>query len=83
MVIEFVQVGIFFKRARTFAELRPQTKRIVLSVLLSRLVRDERISRVLTVSGLRTLHYIPLHSAEDVDEAVCDWITESYLDSPI
>lgn len=82
VIIEFVQVGIFFKRARTFAELRPQTRRIVLSVLLSRVIRDQRISRVLTASGLRTVHYIPLHSAADVDDTVRDWLTESYLDSP-
>jgi hypothetical protein len=53
----------------------------VLSVLLSRVIRDDRISRVLTASGLRSVHYIPLHSAADVDDAVRDWLTESYLDS--
>lgn len=83
VIIEFVQVGIFFKRVRTFVELRPQTKRIMMSVLLPRVVRDERISRTLTASGLRTLHYVPLVSPAEVDDAVRGWLTESYLDSPI
>jgi len=34
--VEAVQVGILFKRSRTFAELRPRRDRVVLSVLLSR-----------------------------------------------
>src|SRR5690242_6899308 len=41
--VEALEVGVFFKRLRTFAELRPRKGRLTLSVLLSRRLRHPRI----------------------------------------
>ena len=51
LYVEFVSVGIFFKRLRTFAELRPARDRVVLSILLSRKLQHPRISRMLKASA--------------------------------
>ena len=80
--IEAVQVGIFFKRARTFAELRPMRDRVRLSMLMSRAVESPRVVRTLRMGGRRCAVYIDLRVPADVDDEVRAWLTESYLSSP-
>lgn len=80
--VEALEVGTFFKRARTFAELRPRRNRLVLSVLLSRrLPLHPRIAKAWHGSGNRSAYFIDLRTPEDVDEEVRDWLTEAYLAS--
>lgn len=81
--IEAVSVGIFFKRAHTFAELRPMRNRLRLSVLLSRRLRHPRIVRRWEGSGSRAAYFIDLRGPADVDDDVRDWLTEAYLASPL
>src|SRR5215216_1048679 len=40
--VEYLSVGIFFKRLRTFAELRPMRNRVRLSFWLSRRLTNQR-----------------------------------------
>ena len=80
--VEAVQVGIFFKRARTFAELRPMRDRVRLSMLMSRAVEGGRVVRVLSLSGRRHAVFVDLRAPTDVDDVVRGWLTESYLSSP-
>lgn len=83
IVIEAVGVGIFFKRARTFAELRPMRSRVRLWILLSRrLDGHPRIGRTYHGTGVRSAYAIDLRDASEVDEEVRDWLTEAYLTSP-
>ena len=81
--LEPVSVGLFFKRSRTFVELRPMTRWVVLSFILSRSVDDARITRRITISGHRTYHQTKLHSPADVDDQVRDWLTDAYLSTPV
>lgn len=81
--VEAVQVGILFKRARTFAELRPKRDRVVLSVLLSRRMDHPRFAKAWHGSGLRSAYFVNLREPSDVDEDVCDWLTEAYAASPV
>jgi Domain of unknown function (DUF5655) len=80
--VEPVSVGIFLKRARTFAELRPKTKWVALYLPLSTVVDHPRIARRIAVSGNRTWYAINLHGPEDVDDQVRSWLTEAYLSTP-
>lgn len=80
--VEAVDVGIFFKRSRTFAELRPKRDRLALSVLLSRRLRHPRVVKRYEGSGLRSAYFFDLRTPEDVDDEVRDWLTEAYLASP-
>jgi hypothetical protein len=81
--VEAVEVGIFFKRSHTFAELRPRRDRLVLSVLLSRRVQDPRVAKTWHGSGNRSAYFFDLHEADDVDDDLRDWLTEAYLASPL
>jgi hypothetical protein len=80
--VEPVSVGIFIKRSRTFVELRPKQKWVALSFVLSRSVDHPKIARKLQGSSARTYHVVNLRTPEDLDDDVCGWLTESYLDSP-
>jgi Domain of unknown function (DUF5655) len=80
--VEAVDVGVFFKRARTFAELRPMRNRLRLSVLLSRRLKHPRIVRRWEGSGSRAAYFFDLREPGDVDDELRDWLTEAYLSSP-
>lgn len=82
VVVEPVQVGVFFKRARTFAELRPKTRWVTLSFILPVEVRADRVSRRVRISAARTYHETKLRLPDDVDDEVLAWLTEAYLSSP-
>lgn len=75
---EAVSVGVLFKRERTFAELRPRREGFALSLVMRRPLRDERITRTITMSGDQLCHFVLLKMATDVDAQVRAWLTESF-----
>lgn len=77
--VEPVSVGIFLKRSRGFAELRPKVNWIELSFGLERTVVHSKISRVMRASGARVYHCVRLREPCDVDADVRDWLTEAYF----
>ena len=78
--IEPVQVGIFFKRDRTFAELRPRDRWVALSFSLRRTVSHPTITRKVVEYSGRYHHVANLRSPEDFDDQLKGWLTESYED---
>jgi hypothetical protein len=80
--VEPVSVGIFLKRARTFAELRPMRRWVALSFSLRRQVRHPTITRRVLPYGGRFFHVANLRGPDDLDDELRDWLTEAYLDSP-
>ena len=76
--VEPVSVGIFFKRGRTFAQLRPMTRWVALSFVLSRTVTSPRIARKVQAQGTRHHHVVNLRTPDEVDEAVRAWLTEAF-----
>jgi uncharacterized protein DUF5655 len=80
--VEPVSVGIFLKKARTFAELRPMQRWVALSFSLPRRVQHPRITRKVVPYHGRYYHVANLRSPEDFDDQLRDWITEAYLNSP-
>jgi hypothetical protein len=80
--VEPVSVGIFLKRARTFAELRPMQRWVALSFSLARRVEHPRITRKPVQYHGRSFHVANLRTPEDFDDRLRDWLTEAYLDSP-
>src|SRR5689334_16598908 len=80
--VEALEVGIFFKRVRTFAELRPRKGRLTLSMLLSRRLRHPRIVKRWEGKGTRGAYFVDLRRPEEVDDELRDWLTEAYLASP-
>jgi hypothetical protein len=80
--IEPVSVGIFLKRAQTFAQLRPKDRWVALSFSLARKVRHERIVRKVIAHHGRYHHVANLRSPADLDDRLRTWLTEAYLLSP-
>jgi hypothetical protein len=80
--VEPVSVGIFLKRSRTFAELRPKVRWVALSFGLSRQLDHPRIARRMKASDRRTYFVVNLRDAAEVDDQVREWLTEAYFDSP-
>jgi hypothetical protein len=80
--VEPVSVGIFLKRARTFAELRPMTKWVAVSFALPRRVQHPMITRRVISYGGRYYHVANIRGPEDLDDELRGWLTEAYLASP-
>jgi hypothetical protein len=80
--VEPVSVGIFLKRARSFAQLRPMQRWVALSFGLPRPVQHPRITRkVVQYHG--TYHHVAnLRGPADLDDEIRGWLTEAYLSSP-
>lgn len=83
VIVEPVNVGIFFKGRRIFAELRPRRDRrgavrFDLSVILFRRLMHSRVRRT-TAWGESFVHHVDLYREQDVDEDVLQWLAESCL----
>jgi hypothetical protein len=79
--VEPVSVGIFLKRGKSFAELRPKTRWVALAFPHSGVLTDRRIARRMT-AGTRTWYVVNLRGPADVDDQVRSWLTEAYLNTP-
>jgi hypothetical protein len=73
-----VSVGVFLKRERKLAEVRPKTKWVVLTLYLDRAIDDPRISRTMRVSSVCTVNEVKLRTPEDVDDQLRAWLEEAY-----
>ena len=80
--VEPVSVGIFLKRAQTFAQLRPKDRWVALSFSLPRKVDHERIIRKVIEYHGRYHHVANLRDAGDLDDRLRSWLTEAYFASP-
>jgi len=80
--VEFVSVGIFLKRARTFVELRPMQQWVAMWFLLPRPVRHPRIVRKVVPYHGRYIHVANVRTPEDLDDELRGLLTEAYLATP-
>ena len=76
--IEPVSVGIFLKRPRKFAELRPRDRWIAVSFSLHRTARHRTITRKVTPYGAWFHHVANVARPSDVDEALIALLVEAY-----
>jgi Domain of unknown function (DUF5655) len=80
--IEPVSVGIFLKRSRMFAELRPMTKWVAVTFMLPRTVTSARIARKVIESGPSRYHVVNVRGPAEVDDQLGEWLVEAYWASP-
>ena len=80
--VEPVSVGIFLKRSRTFAELRPMTRWVAVSFTLPRTLQSGRLARKVIDGGRSRYHVVNVREPSEVDEQLCEWLTEAYFASP-
>ena len=76
--VEPVSVGIFLKRAQTFAQLRPLTRWETLSFSLARQATHPAITRKVIPHGQRFHHVLRLDDASDIDDSVIALVAEAY-----
>ena len=76
--LDIVSVGIFLKNPRKFAELRPKDHWVAVAFSLSRSARHRTITRKVVEYGGKYWHVANVRSPADVDEALCDLLTEAY-----
>lgn len=80
--VEPVSVGIFLKRARTFAELRPMTRWVALSFSLPRAASHKAIRRKIIKENGRYFHVANVAGPDDVDPDLLGLLSEAYFWSP-
>jgi hypothetical protein len=80
--VEPVSVGIFLKRAQTFAELRPMQQWVALSFSLPRVIEHPTIVRKVVTYHGRHFHAANLRRPDDLDDVLRDCLTEAYFASP-
>ena len=76
--IEAVSVGIFFKRSRTFVELRPRRRGMACSMILPHALESSRVTRRIQLGSRGVVNFVTLVSAEDVDEEMSEWLAMAY-----
>jgi hypothetical protein len=80
--VEPVSVGIFLKRAGSFAQLRPMQQWVALSLSLRRVVSHPTMTRRVQLWAGRHYHVFNLRGPEDVDDEIRAWLVEAWLDAP-
>ena len=73
-----VKVGVFLKRDRKLAELRPRSKDILVYLFLPHPIETARIAPARWASGPRVGHQLKLREVSDVDDEVRTWFTIAY-----
>jgi hypothetical protein len=76
--IEAVSVGIFFKRSRTFVELRPRRRGMACSMILPDALESDRVTRRIQLGPRGVANFVTLVSADDVDEELRGWLAMAY-----
>lgn len=74
--IEYVSVGVFFKKKTTFAELRPLTKWSNLMVKLGRKLDHPSITKKWE-SAKKNYYVVRLKTPDDVTDDVRGWLVEA------
>lgn len=75
-----VGVGVFLKRQRKLAEIRPLATMVKVLAFLPAAVPSPAVVRR-TLLGDRVLHVVDLRSAADVDDALADLLLEAWEDA--
>ncbi|MCC6958227.1 MAG: hypothetical protein IT301_00130 [Dehalococcoidia bacterium] len=80
VIIEPVNVGIFFKGRSNFVEIRPKKRWVDVTFGLNRLLTNPRISRTMRSRTARTFYAVRVTSAAEIDDELREWLTESYFE---
>jgi hypothetical protein len=73
-----VQVGVFLKSDRKFAELRPMARALSVNLQMSRPISDVRVARTMRITGQQHLNVVRVTDPDQVDDVLCGWLTEAY-----
>jgi hypothetical protein len=77
--LDAVSVGVFLKRTRKLAEIRPKARSLNLSLYMERAIEDARVSQHYRIAAGRWVSVVKLVRVADVDDAVRGWVTEAFV----
>ena len=80
--VEPVSVGIFLKRARTFAELRPMQDWVAVGFSLGRVAHHPLIVRKVVAYPGGRYHVANVRAPDQVDEPLVELLVEAYHRTP-
>ena len=78
MHVDSVQVGVFLKSDRKFAELRPMARALSVNLQMARSMTDARVTRTQRITAEQYLNVVRVTDPDQVDEVLCGWLTEAY-----
>jgi hypothetical protein len=73
-----VTVGVFLKRERKLAEIRPKARCLSLELVLPRQLDHPRVARTIRFTADRTVNVVKLTRVADVDDEIRAWLAEAY-----
>jgi len=73
-----VRVGVFLKRVRKLAEVRPKARNLSVEIVLPRTIDHPRVARTIRIAGDRVVHIVKLTRLDQVDDELRGWLTEAY-----
>ena len=73
-----VQVGVFLKTDRKFADLRPKSKWLAVRIYGPEAIDDARIARSLRLSSTRVVSEVKVRTPEEVDDQLRAWLEAAY-----
>jgi hypothetical protein len=76
--IESLECCIHFVSTSTFAAVKIFKDKIQLDFSLSYQIKSKRIDGFVKMSAHRYLYYISLHSEDEIDEVLLNWVQEAY-----
>ena len=74
-----VSVGVFLKRQRKFAEVRPMARALTLELVLPQALVSVKVMRHVRLSPTRVVHVIRLTTMDDIDFDLRGLLDEAYL----
>jgi uncharacterized protein DUF5655 len=75
---DVVKVGVFLKRERKLAELRPKARSLNLYLNLPRPVDDQRVIWHVRGTADTVVHFFKLTALADVDDQLRGWLAQAY-----
>ncbi|MEM1332817.1 MAG: DUF5655 domain-containing protein [Actinomycetota bacterium] len=78
LIVDPLDSLVQFKHRKVFAMVRPMTKWSAVAFHLDRRVESDRLSRKVVDQGGVFHHVVNVHTVEELDEQLLEWLTEAY-----
>ena len=78
LIVDPLPKKVLLKNGPTFAILEVKTKWVAVGFSLRRRLDSGRLSRKVADYGSKFFHVVNVTEADEVDDELCDWLTEAY-----
>lgn len=78
LIVDPLEAAILFKHGPTVVTIRSMKNWAALGLTLGRQLDSDRMSRKVTEYSGKFFHVFNLTSADEIDDAMCEWLTEAF-----